>query len=69
MKFKVLNHSAKFHDFSTTRILREINLGGSRYAKAAIFAHSEALNFDFHELLHFLKAEIYHLTKFIALKW
>ena len=59
----------KFHDFSTTQILREITLGGSRSAKSAILAHSEALNSDFCEFLHFLKAEIYHLTKFIALKW
>ena len=59
----------KFDYFSVNQILREINLGGSRSAKSAILAHSEALNFDFYEFLHFLKAEIYHLTKFIALKW
>ena len=49
----------KFHDFPITQILREINIGDSRSAKAAILTHSEALNFDLYELLHFLKAEIY----------
>ena len=48
----------KFHDFSITQILREINFGDSRNAKSAISTHLEALNFDLHEFLHFLKAEI-----------
>ena len=49
----------KFHDFSTTtRILRENNFGDFLSAKYAILTHLEPLNFDFHELLHFLKAEI-----------
>ena len=47
----------KFHDFSITQILREINFGDSRSAKSAILTHLEALNFDFYEFLHFLKAE------------
>ena len=29
----------KFHDFSITQILREINVGDSRCAKSAIFTH------------------------------
>ena len=36
----------KFHDFSVTQILREINLEDSRSAKFAILTHLEALNFD-----------------------
>ena len=36
----------KFHDFSITQILREINFGDSRGAKSAISTHLEALNFD-----------------------
>ena len=40
-----------------TQILREINFGDFGSAKFAIFTHSEALNFDFYEFLHFLKAE------------
>ena len=37
----------KFHDFSITQFLREINFGDSRYAKFAILTHLEALNYDF----------------------
>ena len=37
----------KFHDFSITHILREINFWYSRCAKSAILTHLEALNFDF----------------------
>ena len=54
----------KFHDFSITQILREITFGDSRSAKSAILTHLEALNFDFYEFLHFMKADIYQLTKF-----
>ena len=34
----------KFHDFSVTQILREINFGESRSAETAIFAIFAALN-------------------------
>ena len=37
----------KFHDFSITQILREINFEDSRSAKFAILPHLKALNFDF----------------------
>ena len=37
----------KFHDFSITQILREINFEECRSAKPAILTHLEALNFDF----------------------
>ena len=37
----------KFHDFSDTHILREINFGGSKFSKTALFAISGALNFLF----------------------
>ena len=47
----------KFHDFSITSILREINFGDSRSAKLAVFTHLEAVNCNFYEVLHFLKAE------------
>ena len=53
----------KFHDFFIIQILREINLEDSWSAKSAILPHLEALNFDFHEFLHFLKAEIYQMNK------
>ena len=58
----------KFHDFSITQILREINFKDPRSAKSAIVTHLEALNFNFHEFLHFLKGENYQITKFRALK-
>ena len=51
----------KFHEFSITQILREIKFEDSRSAKSAISAHSETLNFDFYEFLHFLKADIYQI--------
>ena len=38
----------KFHDFSITQILREINFGDSRSAKYAILTYLEALNFGFY---------------------
>jgi len=43
--------------------LREIKFGDFRVAKPAILTHSEALNSDFHECLHFLNAEIYQTNK------
>ena len=58
----------KFHNFSITQILREINFWGSRSAKSAISKHLEALNLDFCEFLHFLKAEIDLINKFRATK-
>ena len=54
----------KFHDFSVTQILREINFEVFRSAKSAISTYLEALNYEFHEFLHFLKAEIYQINKF-----
>ena len=54
----------KFQDFSVSQILREIKLGDSRTAKSAILTHSEGLNFDFYEFLHFLKEEIYQFSHF-----
>ena len=55
-------------NFSITQILREINFCDSRSAKYAILTQLEVLNFGFYEILHFLKAEIDHLTKFRASK-
>ena len=49
----------KFHDFSSTQILREINLGDSRSAKSSFLTHSQVLNFDFYEFLTFKMAESY----------
>ena len=51
------------HNFSVTQILREINFKDSRDAKLTTFTNLEALNFDFHELLHFLKADIHQIIK------
>ena len=45
----------KFHDFSITHILREINFGDSASTKSDISTHLETLNFDFFAFLHFLK--------------
>ena len=56
----------KFLNFPITQILRQIKVGDSRIAKSAILTHLEALNFDFYEFLHFLKAELYPNKKFSA---
>ena len=48
----------KFYDFPITQILREINFKDSSSAKFAFLTNSEALNCDFYEILHFLKAQI-----------
>ena len=58
----------KFQNFSVSQILREINFGDSRSAKYAILTHVQALKFDFHEFLHYLKAEIDQMNKFRALR-
>ena len=43
----------KFHDFSITEILREINFGDSKSAKSAILTHLEALNLYFSSFAFF----------------
>ena len=45
----------KFHDFTITQILREINFGDSRSAKSAILTHLHvgALIFDIYEFCTF----------------
>ena len=48
----------KFYDFPITQILRETNFKDSSSAKFAFLTNSEALNCDFYEILHFLKAQI-----------
>ena len=52
----------KFHDFSTTQILREINFGDLWSAKSSVLIQLEALDFDFYAFLHILKAP--NFTKF-----
>ena len=47
----------KFQNISATKILREMNFTDSRSAKIAILTSLETMNFDFHEFLHFLRAE------------
>ena len=59
----------KFHDFSIAHILREIKFEDSRSAKTAISTHLEVLNFDFYELLHFLKDEIHTNQQTKPPKW
>ena len=49
----------KFHAFAITEIFRENNFAHSRNAKSGILTHLQALNFDFHEFLHFQRAVIY----------
>ena len=41
-----------------SQFLREIKAGESKVSKYVTLAHGEALNFDFDEYPHFLKAEI-----------
>ena len=58
----------KYHDFSITQILREINFGDSRSENSAILTHLETLNFDFLTFLQLCKAEIYQINQFRAPK-
>ena len=58
----------KFHDFSIALILREINFWDFERAKFAIQTYLEALNYDFYEFKHFLKAEIYQFKKILSPK-
>ena len=56
---KELNkHIWNLQNFSVTQILREIKVSESRDSKYAILTLLEALNFDYFEILPFLKAEI-----------
>ena len=54
----------KFHDFSITQILREINFGESRSAKSATLTQLKALNFDFYAFLPLLRLKLTKITKF-----
>ena len=56
----------KYDVFSITQILREINFVDSRIVKSAILTHLQALNFDYQEFLHFLKAEVYQINKHLS---
>ena len=68
MNKNLLNTVWKFHGFSITQILREINFGEKRSAKYAILTHLDALNFDFHDFWTFLRLKSATLTKFRASK-
>ena len=51
-KYACMNVSEwKFKDFSTTPILREINLRDSSTSKTAIFANLETQNFNCYDFL------------------
>ena len=58
----------KFHNFSITQILREINFGDSTSTKYAILTHLEVQNFAFYDIVHLLKAEIYQINIIQGLK-
>ena len=69
LSFEPSNHSVEIHNFSITQISRAIYFWDSYSEKSAILTHLEALKFDFYEIWHFLKADIYQiLTKFIVPK-
>ena len=53
----------KFKIFLSLRFYVKSNFGVCRSAKYAILTHLEALNLDFYEFLHFLKAEIDQMKK------
>ena len=54
----------KFHDFSITKILREINFRASRSPKSAVFAIFGALNFRFLKISALKKCKINKKTLF-----
>ena len=49
--------------FLSLRFYVKLNFGDFRSAKYAILTHLEALNFDFHDFLHFENAEIDQKSK------
>ena len=49
LNMKVTYTVWKYHDFSVTQNLREINFEDSRSAKSANVTHLKALNFNFYE--------------------
>ena len=53
----------KIHNFAINKILHDVNFAHYRSAKSAILTHLQALNVQFHEFLHFLKAAIYQINK------
>ena len=54
----------KYHEFSTTQILREIKVEESGASKIIILTHFEPQNFDFYDFLHLVKSEIDQKSKF-----
>ena len=59
LKSRLENTVWKFHDFSITRILCEINFEYYGVSKSAIVPHLGTLNSDLYEFVHLLKAEIH----------
>ena len=57
-----LSTVGKFRDFCIIQILREIKFEDFQSAKSAILPHLEALNFDYYNVLHFLKAEMCQIS-------
>ena len=58
----------KIHNFFwVIQILRESKIGECRVSKSTFVPHLGPLNFDFNELLHFLKAEIDQINKLQSL--
>ena len=58
----------KFHDFSTTKIFREISFEDYRSAKSATLTHLEAQNWTFVNFCTILRLKITKWTKFTAPK-
>ena len=58
----------KFHNFSTTQNLREIDFGDFRSAKSTILTHFEALNSDFLYFCTFWRLKYTEITKLKAAK-
>ena len=56
----------EFSEFFVTHISGEIYFDIYRSSKTALFGFLEALNFDFYEFWHFLKAEMYPIQKLSA---
>ena len=49
--------------FLSFRFVREIEISESTVSKSTTLTHREALIFNFYEILHSLKAEIYKINK------
>ena len=58
----------KWHNVETSLFFRHSDFWDSRIAKSAVSTQLEALNFDFYDFFHFLKAKMFQYKIYRARK-